>query len=128
MRHDFVDVVLNTIGLFDTIDLHSIIALTLNLDFFLLELLILAPATICLEILTAVIGLLASDDGTFTLCASHLSILDHGIRRSLATLFDFLFLLLSLFSSILISISCQISLGLLRWEFGWSRSLGVPVD
>jgi hypothetical protein len=28
----------------------------------------------------------------------------------------------------LISISCQIGLGLLRWEFGWSRSLGVPVD
>jgi hypothetical protein len=128
MRHDFVDVVLNTIGLFDTIDLHSIITLALNLDFFLLELLLLAPATICLEILAAVIGLLASGDGTFALCASHLSILHHGIWCGLATLFNFLFLLLSLFSSILVSIRSKISLGLLGWEFGWSRSLGVPVD
>jgi hypothetical protein len=107
VRHDFVDVVLNTvctIGLVDAIDFHSIIALTFNLDFFLLELFIFATTAIGLEVLTAVIGLFASDDGSFTLCASHLSVLSHGVWCGLTTFFDFLFLLLGLFSPILVSI------------------------
>jgi hypothetical protein len=118
-----------TVRLLNTIYFHGIIAIALNLNFFLLELFILAATAVCLEVLAAIIRFLSSSNGTFTLGAGHFSVLDHGIWSSLATFLKFFFfLLLGFFSSILVAVGSQISLRLLRWEFGWSRSFRVPGD
>jgi hypothetical protein len=132
MRHDLVHVVLNAVGtirLFNTINFHCIVAFTLTLNFFLFKFLILTATAVRLQILAAIIRYFPSSNGTFTLCTSHLSIFNHGIRSSLATFLDLFFLLLlSFLGSILVSIGDQVGLRLVRWEFGWSGSFRVPVD
>ena len=133
--HDFVDVMLETvgtIGLLNTINFHSVIAftltLTLTLDLFFLELFIFTATALSLKILTSFIRLLACGCGSFALNTNHFGILDHSIRSSLTTLLDLFFLFLGFFGSVLISISSQIGLRLLRWEFRRCRCFGIPVD
>ena len=135
VRHDFVDVMLNTVGLsvglLGTINLHSIIsfsfALTLALDFFFLKLVVLTAAAFGLKILTSLVGFFASNIGTFSLSTCRLSVIDHGIRVDFSTLLNLFFLFFGLIGTVLLSISIQISLGLVRWEFGRGRCFGVPV-
>jgi hypothetical protein len=108
MRHDFVNVMpdtICTIGLFNTIHVHCIIAFTLALDIFFFELFVLAATGFGLEILASFIRLFACGCGPFTLSTGDFRVLDHSIRRSLSAFFDLFFLFFGFFGSVLISIS-----------------------